>query len=305
MNTPGNHDPSLPAQPGQSQLPIPGWKAGLSVDAALQLVQTRPLMVWGGIWASVLLIMLIATASLLSPTASSERRVSGAAIGSSSTQTTRVESGKSRIPLWLFGAIALTCTAGSILVSKQLAAPERPYRPSKQVPRKVAKRQVPKAQTPKVQASKAQTPKAQDVKMQVPKAQNAKVGVAKRQGVRSQDTKGQAVQRVTSPDKHANKQAKTYLPTEFAVPAVFPTPAGNKVTTPAKKSAPAKPSRHKPVRHKTNRRVTSQPLPPAATRVPVTVVPAEENHPLDWNGNSLADMLDLRKQHSLSFWIKE
>jgi hypothetical protein len=242
-------------------------------------------MVWGGIWASVLLIMLIATASLLSPTASGERRVSGAALGSSSTQTTPTEQSKSRIPLWLFGAIALTCTAGSILVSKQLAAPERPYRRPKPAPRQVVKRQVAKAQSTKTQSAKTQGTKAQDIRRQT----------------KNQVARGQSTPPVPSP----GKQPKPYLPTEFAVPSVIPTPTGKRVDPPAKKSAQAAPSRRQPIRQKTARSKTSRTLPPPATRVPVTVVPSEENHPLDWAGNSLADMLDLRKQHSLSFWIKE
>jgi uncharacterized membrane protein YdfJ with MMPL/SSD domain len=35
----------------------------------------------------------------------------------------------------------------------------------------------------------------------------------------------------------------------------------------------------------------------------VTVVPAEQNHPLDWDEPSLADSLDLRQRRPLSHWL--
>lgn len=43
------------------------------------------------------------------------------------------------------------------------------------------------------------------------------------------------------------------------------------------------------------------PTKPAATNSrSVTVVPPEESHPLDWGNASLAEMMDIRKQHSIS-----
>jgi hypothetical protein len=36
---------------------------------------------------------------------------------------------------------------------------------------------------------------------------------------------------------------------------------------------------------------------------PVTVVPKQQNHPLDWDEPSLADSLDLRQRRPLSHWL--
>jgi hypothetical protein len=49
--------------------------------------------------------------------------------------------------------------------------------------------------------------------------------------------------------------------------------------------------------------VTASPAKKPITPVPVTIVPAKENHPLDWGEASLADTLDIRKQRSLSSWM--
>jgi hypothetical protein len=45
--------------------------------------------------------------------------------------------------------------------------------------------------------------------------------------------------------------------------------------------------------------------PPAkpAANVSVTVMPADQDHPLDWDEPSLADSLDLRQRRPLSYWL--
>ncbi len=43
--------------------------------------------------------------------------------------------------------------------------------------------------------------------------------------------------------------------------------------------------------------------PPVETQPTVTVLPPEENHPLDWGDASLADLMDIRKQTSLSNYL--
>lgn len=43
----------------------------------------------------------------------------------------------------------------------------------------------------------------------------------------------------------------------------------------------------------------------ASARSEVTVVPAEENHPLDWGEESLAEMMDLRKRQPLAALLKK
>jgi hypothetical protein len=42
---------------------------------------------------------------------------------------------------------------------------------------------------------------------------------------------------------------------------------------------------------------------PIAKEPIVTVVPAEQSHPLDWDENSLVNAMDLRKRRPLSSWL--
>jgi len=84
------------------------------------LLETRPMAFWSGIWVSTFLIGVVAFGSLLSPSASERRSVSAIALGSDSGLATQPLENRGKVPLWMFGAIAVTCTAGSILVSRQL-----------------------------------------------------------------------------------------------------------------------------------------------------------------------------------------
>lgn len=84
------------------------------------LLETRPMAFWSGIWVSTFLIGVVAFGSLLSPSASERRSVSAIALGSDSGVATQPLENQRKVPLWMFGAIAVTCTAGSLLVSRQL-----------------------------------------------------------------------------------------------------------------------------------------------------------------------------------------
>lgn len=87
-------------------------------------------MVLGSAWIVVAVIALTAVSGLLSPNASSGKRPPGAATIRETTETAQKNS-QTRIPLWLFGAIALSCAAGSMLISKQANRPPRPRKSTK------------------------------------------------------------------------------------------------------------------------------------------------------------------------------
>ncbi len=102
------------------------------------LIRLCVLPFWGGIWISIFLVGMVATGSLINPNTSSNvssnvnpnaspnaspnssNGQSAAAIAPSSAIATHPESSRGSVPVWLFGAIAVTCTAGSILISKRL-----------------------------------------------------------------------------------------------------------------------------------------------------------------------------------------
>jgi len=94
----------------------------------------RPLFLWGSVWVSMLVVGLVALNGLLSPGSSNGSRSTGAALSSGAASMPSDPNG-GRIPLWLFGAIALSCTAGSVLVSRQLARPAPFSRTSKPFPK--------------------------------------------------------------------------------------------------------------------------------------------------------------------------
>lgn len=87
------------------------------------LLKTRPMVFWSGVWTSIFLVSLVAVGCLLSPSASSNRTASE--IASDANDEPAVETVPSphregQAPIWMFGAIALTCTAGSLLVARCL-----------------------------------------------------------------------------------------------------------------------------------------------------------------------------------------
>ncbi|MBW4690342.1 MAG: hypothetical protein KME27_01105 [Lyngbya sp. HA4199-MV5] len=82
------------------------------------------LVLLGSAWLVVVVISLIAVSGLLSPNLSSNKPPQGtAAVRSTPSEVTRAS--QSHLPLWLFGAIALSCAAGSMLISSQANRPPR------------------------------------------------------------------------------------------------------------------------------------------------------------------------------------
>src|SRR5579883_1325518 len=91
----------------------------------------RPLLILGGAWLSVLVVALVAVNGLLNPNLSKQSQTSSAAIASRRIETVQVGKQQTSIPLWLFGAIALSCTVGCGLISRQANRPARPRQSSK------------------------------------------------------------------------------------------------------------------------------------------------------------------------------
>ncbi|MGQ9869271.1 hypothetical protein [Leptodesmis sp.] len=85
------------------------------------LLKTRPVVFWGGVWASIFLVSLVAVGCLLSPSASSNRTAAMIASDDEpAVETLPMPNPEGRVSVWMFGAIALTCTASSILITRYL-----------------------------------------------------------------------------------------------------------------------------------------------------------------------------------------
>ncbi|XHX77262.1 MAG: hypothetical protein RBJ76_22900 [Stenomitos frigidus ULC029] len=99
-------------------------KAGITSGLS-RFLWTRPLAVLGGTWVVMVVVALVAVSGLLSPESSNgKKKNTETAIVRTMAKTPQREQ-QGRLPLWLFGAIALSCAAGCILISKQATRPPR------------------------------------------------------------------------------------------------------------------------------------------------------------------------------------
>lgn len=209
----------------------------------LQLIEERPLLVWGAVLTLVLSVASMTATGLTSPGPADREEIEVAAppkpqesegvppsarAESFQTETPQTETPQTETPqtetpqtessqnnsallLWLFLMIAVGCASGSWLISKHLLHLHRQYQFSK--PPKLKRR---------------------------------------------------------SPSKIRQKTVV------MRPPQTLQQPPQRQVTA-----------------------TVMQPI-PVAPEPMVTVVPAEEIHPLDWDKNNLAEMMDIRKRHSLS-----
>ncbi|MDX2241370.1 MAG: hypothetical protein NW224_11850 [Leptolyngbyaceae cyanobacterium bins.302] len=257
------------------------------------LLETRPMAFWGGVWVSVFLIAVVAFGSLLSPSAAERRSVSAIALGSDSGVATQPLESRGKVPLWMFGAIAITCTAGSILVSRQLQPhTSRPVPASHPVPPRRVK---PKHHTAQPQArvpgnKKRAKPAAQPPKRLKPYSATdpllTQPQSIQAQFVEAQLTPAQLTQ--AQREKSASAASQQLTSQQLTKNNSTHQPSGlnqQPVTT----AAP----RGQTVAHSPSFVVAK------SVKVPVTVVPADQVHPLDWDQPRLADAVDLRKRKSI------
>ncbi|MDX2228086.1 MAG: hypothetical protein NW220_00520 [Leptolyngbyaceae cyanobacterium bins.349] len=267
------------------------------------LLATRPLAFWSGIWVSVFLIGVVAVGSLLSPSAAERRSVSAIALGSDSGVATQPLENRGKVPLWMFGAIAVTCTAGSILVSRQLNPTAQSAPPPR---RRAVKKPLPApSRQPLTRAPRSPQPLSS----------------------RAPGRRRPAKSRPQPP-----KRLPPYSPLEplfgggvespvmATAPAIAPVPRSAQpqlnpqpkrvsfvVSARAKSQSHAdQPSRQSgPHPQVQKRRPALQPPPASASMQPVavTVVPPDHVHPLDWDQPRLADAVDLRQQKPIQSWL--
>lgn len=246
-----NYPPQMHSEPPLADRKVAPLK-GKRIDTSRlsELIEAYPLLFWGGIWVSVLLVGAIAISGLVSPGLSG-RRTSSAAFGSNpGAENVQTASHQSRLPFWVFGAIAVSCTAaGSFLVTKRLSHTDRPRKLVKPG-RRLVKKSVKQAKKPAPRPARSQAARAP-------------------------------------------RKLKPFLDTEFAQASTqqpypqpyAPPPAATEFKLP-------------PTLRKSHATQKQEPVPKS-----VTVLPPEQNHPLDWAEPSIADAMDIRKRHTLSSWM--
>lgn len=249
------------------------------------LLETHPLAFWGGVWVSVFLVAVVAVGSLLSPSASERRSVSAIALGSDSGVATQPLEQRGKVPFWMFGAIALTCTAGSILVSRQLQ-PDAPQsassRPRDAVPRRVTSKSQTVSFRSKQPHRAGRTTDGRQPARQPKRLQPYSPTETLFQGT----TQAQLVSRQFAEQSVSSSATQQVSVLSFVVD---PRKRGTFTDRP---SAP-----HPVVSRSSDRQPSRSSS--SVSKVPVTVVPADQVHPLDWNQPRLADKLDLRKRKSI------
>ena len=119
------HRSKPPQSPTPARSSQPNRQTSAITVALSRFLWTRPLAVLGGAWVAMVVISLVAVSGLLSPDSSNEKRTTETAIVRTMAKAPQREQ-QSRLPLWLFGAIAMSCAAGSMLVAKQATRPPRP-----------------------------------------------------------------------------------------------------------------------------------------------------------------------------------
>ncbi|HIK16915.1 MAG TPA: hypothetical protein IGS53_16740 [Leptolyngbyaceae cyanobacterium M33_DOE_097] len=290
MNGDLNQDQSEVNAPHEEVAATPVVKA---TTILVRLLETRAFIFWGGLWCALVLIAFGSLGSLLSPNwvegqapnqpgqsptaqtiPSPAQTATNNALQRNATVATN---NQTTLPLWWFLAIPLSCIAGSFVLTQALKRPQQGRRRVKVKTTPVAKQTKP-AISPAAQVTQGQPyqqlPTAPAVSYaDLPMVVNGYPG-----GVMP--------------------VAPTPTPARRARPKkVARKPVAAKQSPPPKKSAP-------PPKRKASRPVgAAKSAKMAAKRVNVSVVPTGEVHPLDWQGASLADSVDLRKQRSVSSWL--
>lgn len=109
-----------PRSPSQSQ---PGRRKKGRGPTGTCARRHQPIFFWGGLWAIVFLVGITALANLLNPAASKDPQFAQTKVRSSTTTviqpaTTQSTGGQGQLPVWLFGAIVLSCSASSLMLAR-------------------------------------------------------------------------------------------------------------------------------------------------------------------------------------------
>ena len=104
-------------EPLDASLPEPLWQ--LILDLGSQLLGRHPLLLWSGIWVTLLLTAGIAVTELMDPELSAQKPLASAVQEEAEALRASATSVEDPIsPIWLFGAIAISCGVGSLVLSQ-------------------------------------------------------------------------------------------------------------------------------------------------------------------------------------------
>jgi hypothetical protein len=272
-----------------------------------RLVECRPLIFWGGLWASLVLIAVTSVSTLISPSwvdgeakpkvasQPASPSISAQVLAKKPTQAIQplplvsLEDKRQSLPIWWFGAIPVSCIVGSVVVLRLLNASHLTHR-RKQTswqshstsPRSALK---PVVASRLVVQHPGQRRSSQSSVLPVLPAVDLPMVV-----------NGYGASGVNSPGRSHSRAGDG----ERAM-----TSLSDREVPPSKASKISHRSGAKRKREKRQppRPVAVRPVESPVERVQVTVVPREEVHPLDWQATNLLDAVDLRRRRSLASWL--
>ncbi len=249
------------------------------------LLKTRPVVFWGGVWTSIFLVSLVAVGCLLSPSASSNRTAATIASDAEpAVETVPMPDPEGRVSVWMFGAIALTCTAGSILITRYLQlSPPTGAKKEKQTFRalKPTLKPVAPAQSGYPAPSRQLQPFSPTASLPFPVLStfvqsSPKSGVLVPVNQKTvQGTPQKPIEQRIIQEQMTRSDLIAWLTAELE-------------ETPSPLVNPLEP-------FTTSRRLGSEPV--------VTVVPVAESHPLDRGGSRMAHTANLDRLRSLQAWL--
>ncbi len=226
-------------------------------------LKRHPMVFWGIIWGSIALPSALAIGSLINPNSGEPQIRVAIAQKSGSTKAAQFlpkpvqDSGQ--LPLWVFGAIAVSCTTSCFILAQYIKPIEG---------------------------------ETSEVSVEVSSEADAEVG-AEELSVTNQPALETRSQRQIHASKQPLKRLKPYEPTE-ALPFMQRELGRAERSEPIQPLAvewvtPTKQFLDSPYFPATD----------LAEPVLVTVIPVEETQPLDWGEARLADTMDLRRRYPL------
>lgn len=284
-----------------------------------QLIRSHPLACLGGLWVSLVLLGSVATVGLFNPGTINQEGSSPTPTLETIQESTPQSTARKGLPLVVFGTVALACAGGSLLVTQVLkhaaehhnsAKGSKPIVTVRKKPRPSSKKRRPLPQTPQPVAAQNQRDSGQALQPNLTRQQPIQgTGNHSPRGVAPLMRTGDGGNRRPNPLGMDNQEwvSSSQFPianSQFPE-ARIPTPTRRQ---PLRGTGNASSRRVEPLRQtggEFRARPTSQDLnnrvaTAAEKGAYVTVLPPEESHPLDGRQESLADLLDLRKQHSLT-----
>ena len=283
-----------------------------------QLIRSHPLACLGGLWVSLVLLGSVATVGLFNPGTLDQEGSSPTPTLETIQQSTPKSTARKGLPLAVFGTVALACAGGSLLVTQALkhatehhnsAKRSKPIVTVRKKTRPSSKKRRPLPKTAQPVAVQNHRDSGQALQRNPTRQQPLQgTGNFSSGGLAPLMRTGDGGNRRPNPLARNNQEwvssSQFPIANSQSPEARIPSPTlrqpirgtGNASSRRVELPRQGGEFRPRPTAQTVNNRVATT----AEKGAYVTVLPPEESHPLDGRQESLADLLDLRKQHSLT-----